>query len=807
MGSLNLLQPLPNHSDYTCIPRPEFADTVSCNPNRKAATRTSNISGLLVDALSSSILYAYEKSSRTDTLDGVVKRIQPEISGSLGGSTAKRFSIDNAVALIWGDVKLEVVSPAVIEYHQYDPTDGAIDRQFGLLVNAIGDFKAAKDASRPLYRILGGDGLVVIVCEPTPRRVVVQRLIVAAGILSEKKFKSQAADFLARDQNAPATDDSQWPEMAFAVRRLALDTTEKNATKIVDEFFASSQSQKYRSRVWAYLPTSVIKHLRDGTYMAMDVFGDNTEFPHIRDQIVAQLKGHPAEPYSEFLLYTLGRFDEAVQFNQKSPIHTVLMYASAHSKLRQLMATLFRRVATSADPEILSSAIDPRSPLEDLDPEDVQFQSAEMISRYKEAMKQKEAREARRDKMYDKSESERNTELASKDFFYGHAYENIPTLADVYRDNEPSVTHYLNYFNQFPERHNSLPLVEKYPDFTVLTERLLSQLEDVIKDRSSPHLDDAIYFLGWLQYHRGDPLGALDKFEFTIALAPKGDAQSTNDSKASVDYDWPALHQTARILRTLPPEDAINRVKNSKVLSSQPSLWYTALYMLYITHKDQMVMDGARLALREFGVTIEYLPVTTDSNRINDVFTKLNLATKMSFGDDRNLQEIVYLYNASREAQLLKTMLSNVGNQSPQIVASRVKAIVVKYSLTKDSDLQPRSTAKGGRPRHKDLRQGIYLAQQSLDLLPKTPQFAKLREWLYYKRITLLALFDPVKVGAANAEFEAEFPNSALLDDGMAEQVFGEAIIIGDMARATSTVNALLQKFPKGNAVDNATAG
>jgi tetratricopeptide (TPR) repeat protein len=330
---------------------------------------------------------------------------------------------------------------------------------------------------------------------------------------------------------------------------------------------------------------------------------------------------------------------------------------------------------------------------------------------------------------------------------------------------------------------------------------LVLQFEEVIKDRSSPHLDDAAYFSGWLQYHRGNLPEALEKFEFAIARMPKVGAESTADGAGSADYpDYgePAVRQTGRILRTLPPEDALSQVKNSKVLSSQPRLWYIVLDALYIAHKDQMVMDGARLALREFGITIEDLPVTTDPKRIDDAFTKLKLAGE---GD---LQEIVYLYNASREAYLLKTMLSNVDKLSPQLVATNLKAMVIKYSLTKDSDLQAQSTAKGIRPRHKDLRQGIYLAQQSLDLVPKTPVFSKLREWLHYKCITLLAQFDPVKVDAANAEFQKEFPKSALLNDGMAEQVFGEAVIIGDMAKATSTFNDLLQKFPTGNAVDNA---
>jgi tetratricopeptide (TPR) repeat protein len=803
IGPFSLLQPLTNQSraDYTCVPLSEFDNTVSCNPNRKAATVSSSISGILVDTSSSLILYVYEKSSRTDTLVRVEQSVLPEISGSLGSSTARRFSIDNAVALVWGDVKLEAVSPNATEYDQYNPSEGPIDRQLGLLVNVIGDFKAAKDTGRPLYRVIGGDGLIVVLCEPTPRHVVVQRLIVSAGVLSEKKFMSQARDSLARDQNAPASDESKWPEMAFSVRRLALDTTEKNANRVVDEFFSSSPSQKYRSHVWAYLPTSVIKHLRDRTYLAVDIFGEETDFPQIREQIVAQLKGSQAEPYSEFLLYTLGRFDEALQFSKNSPIHTVLEYASAHSKLRQLMATLFRSIATRADPEMLSFAMKPKSFLEDLNPENVQFQSPDLILRYKKAMKEKEENDARELKRNDKSESELNAALANRDFFHDHAYEYIPTDVDIYRDNEFTLSQYLNYFNQFPERYNSRPLVDKYPDFAVLTEQLVLQFDEVLKDQRSPHYDDAAYFSGWLQYHRGNLPEALERFELAIALAPKVGAQSADVGAGSadhIDYDWPAVRQTGRILRTLPPEDALNRVRSSNILSSQPRLWYIALDALYISHNYQMVMDGARLALHEFGVTIEDLPITTDPKRIDDAFTKLKMA------DQGDLKEIVYLYNASREAQLLKSMLSNVDKLSPQLVAITVKTMVIKYALTKDSDLKAQSTAKGIRPRNKDLRQGIYLAQQSLDLVPKTPVFLKLREWLHYKRITLLAQFDPVKVSAANAEFQEEFPKSPVLDDGMAEQIFGEAVIIGDMAKATATFNDLLQKFPTGNAVDNA---
>ena len=803
VGTLGLLQAFPDQSqiNYVCFPRLEFAETNSCTQRKKFSNKIINSDEILIDSSSLSVLYASENYSMPTTLDYAEGNLPREISKSLSGSVAKRFLLDSAVVLIWGDVRLEAVSSATEEYDQYKPGQGAVDRQLGLLVNSIGDFKMAKSSGRPLYRVIGGNGLIVLLSETAPRHVVVQRLIVAAGTLSEKKFKSQAREFLAGDRNAPVTDNSKWPKIAFAVRRLALDTTEADANKIVDEVFVSNSTLKYRSHIWAFLPTSVIKHLRNGTYLSDDIFGERTDFPEIREKIFAQLKENPAEPFSEFLLYTIGIFDEAIQFNKKSPISTILNYASAHSKLRQLMAALFQNVATATDPDMLSNATFFRSYLEDLDPENLQFLSAGQKSRYKEAIKKKDKLLDREAKKYSKSEIEINAELSNRDFFHGHAYETIAITHDNYHDNMPSLSQYISYLNEFPERYDSRPLVEKYTNFITLTDHLLLQFDDVLKDRESPHYDDAAYFSGWLQYHRGNLPGALTRFELAIALTPKVSLQSSDDDAGSsdhTDYGGPAVRQVGRILRTLLPEDALNKVRNNEILSLQPSLWYGVLDALYVSHNDQGVMDGARIALSHFGVTIEDLPVTTDPKRIDNAFTKLKLS------DQGNLKEIVYLYNASRESQQLKVMLLNIGKLSPRLVENTVEAMIIKYALTKDSDLEAQSTAIGIRPRHKDLRQGIYLAQASLDLLPKSPVFGKLRDWLHYKRITLLAQFDPVKVPAANIEFQAEFPTSSRLNDGIAEQVFGEAIIIGDMAKATASFRDLVQKFPEGNAVDNA---
>ena len=767
LGSIRLGKPLENDlgTHYVCNSRAEFSNTVECDLKDVTSTNSSAspVTDTLIKSSDGRVLYAYDKSHKVGSLDKVANNIASEISNALRGMKPRRFSVDGATVAIWGDVNLEEISSGTEEYYELE---GLVEQKYGLLVATTGDLDTTKDNSQPVYRVIGGDGLVVIISQDGPRQVVVQRLIVAAGTLAERNFDSQARQFLERDQASPADDFSNWPEVAFMIRRLALNTTPENANRIVDETFSAAASKKYYSHVWAFLPTSVIKHLKDGTYMAADVFGEKTEFPEIRARIIAQLNAAPAEPFSEFLLYTLGRFSDAVKFNSRSPIHTVLAYASGHSTLRKVMSNVFERIAKPGDRETLS--------------EQIHYYSYRDKS-YKEDPYQEETIE------------EQIIKLANKDFFNDHAYEHIPWSNDDYKDDKPSLTQYLNYFNQFPERYNSSPLVLKIANFASLTDSLLPQFEEVLKDRGSPHFDDALYFLGWLAYHRGNVADALNKFQLAIALIPRDGSYVEQ-----LDYPDLALHHTSRIFRTLSPEDAIKRVQNSEVLSSDSVIWETVLVSLYNSHQYRLVMTGARQALGKFGITIEDLPVTTDPERTTATLTKLKLA------DYASLEEIVYLYHSSREIEQVEELLSDLNKQPASSIETKIKYVIIKYSLTSDSDLEDNPSRRDPKPLHKDLRQSIFVAQRSLDLLPKTAAYSKLRQWLHYKRIRLLAQFDPIKVAAANGEFRDEFPKSALLDDGMAEQIFAEAVTVGDMVKAAATFDSLRQRYPSSNAVDNA---
>ncbi|PHR87063.1 MAG: hypothetical protein COA78_37445 [Blastopirellula sp.] len=749
---------------YDCLDRPELNNVTECILKNITAQNSTHAENLLKSS-NGDILYAYKKTRVFGDLNHIVESVTSDLSREMAGAKPTLHSEHKAVFAIWGNTRIEEISTHTGEYREIA---GLVEQKYGLLTTTTDDFQSAKDNFLPVYRVIGGDGLVAIFSKSNAGQVLVQRFIVAAGTLVEKNFESQARHFLESDQINPADDFSKWPEAAFLIRRLALSTTPDKANVVVDRTFGVAGNRKYYSHIWAFLPTSVINHLSTMAYTAVDVFGKNTEFPEIRAQMIRQLEALPTEPYSEFLLYTLGQFREAIEFNPRSPIRTVLLYALAHSQLREVMSDVFTKISRHSDRNTLTDRIFDYSFRHDTF-NDVPYKEETIV--------------------------ERNKELSEKDFFNGSSYENIPASQDEYNDEQPTLTQYLNYFNKFPERLNSAPIVHTVGSFARLTDSLLPIFEEVARDRKSPHFDDAGYYLGWLTYHRGDVNKALNRFGEVIALQQSGDLDS---NFVRLDYTSKALVHINRIFRTLSPQDVFDRIQNSNALSPHPIIWRTALTSFYQSHQHQVVMAGARRALRHFGIRIENLPVTTDPRRIWATFSRLELAS------DDELHDIVYLFHSSREIRRMEEKLLEIERHANSEIEDELRELISKYSLTSDSDLKKMYSNRNSKPLHRDIRQSLYLLRISLDLLPKSSALSKFRQWLHYKRIRLLAEFDPIRVAAANVDFQNEFPQSTLLDDGLAEQIFAEAVIIGDMARATETFRIIRQRYPNANALDNA---
>ena len=69
-----------------------------------------------------------------------------------------------------------------------------------------------------------------------------------------------------------------------------------------------------------------------------------TRHPEIRESIQKFLADHPSELFSEFLYYTVGEFDKALQANPSSIIAGVLRYGIGHKMLEVLLRDIAKVV-------------------------------------------------------------------------------------------------------------------------------------------------------------------------------------------------------------------------------------------------------------------------------------------------------------------------------------------------------------------------------------------------------------------------------------------------------------------------------
>ena len=146
--------------------------------------------------------------------------------------------------------------------------------------------------------------------------------------------------------------------------------------------------------------------------------------------------------------------------------------------------------------------------------------------------------------------------------------------------------------------------------------------------------------------------------------------------------------------------------------------------------------------------------------------------------------------------------LKSIGTERPDSLEKRARAIIVKYSMLLDPHGSPPSNLPAA---HKDLRQAVYLIDNTIESTAKKPvQYGGLREWLYYRKARILAVFAPETIPGVIAAMEQEFPDSRLLPNAMAEELYGEGLIMRNLRAAQSTFQKLVDKYPTSNAIDNA---
>jgi tetratricopeptide (TPR) repeat protein len=207
------------------------------------------------------------------------------------------------------------------------------------------------------------------------------------------------------------------------------------------------------------------------------------------------------------------------------------------------------------------------------------------------------------------------------------------------------------------------------------------------------------------------------------------------------------------------------------------------------------------------GINPDTLPATTDPDRIDKALESIDNVpnTRHSYA---NLREIPYILQASRELSEYEKYLNTIGGRQPDDVIKRARTIIVKYSKLLDGDDnegRENKDRKRGLPdfSHKDLRQAMHMIDITL-AMAKSPSYSRLREWLYYRKARIAAVFAPDTMPGIFAAMSAEFPTSKLLDDVLAEELFAEGIVKPNVDAARVTFNKLISTYPTGNAVDNA---
>jgi tetratricopeptide (TPR) repeat protein len=340
------------------------------------------------------------------------------------------------------------------------------------------------------------------------------------------------------------------------------------------------------------------------------------------------------------------------------------------------------------------------------------------------------------------------------------------------------------------------PLSALVPNFAARVAPARVHFEEVLRDSKAPHADDAAFLLGWLTLHEGRP------YEQALPYFSKAMVAGNGDYK-----DPGAIGRVLRILYQLSSRDQFAVVDRDSALNRQPALAYVAARSAYREFNYAATIDAATRYLKGMGLQPDTLPATTDPDRIGKVLE--GVPEELSIGSaGANLPEIPYILQASRELSQYEKYLQGIAGQRPEDVIKRARTTIIKYSKLLDGDdnrSRENMDKKAGLPdfSHKDLRQAIHLIDATL-AATNSPPYVRLREWLYYRKARVAAVFAPDTMPDIFTAMSTEFPASKLLDDVLAEQLFAQGVVKTNLNAARATFNKLVTTYPNGNAVDNA---
>jgi tetratricopeptide (TPR) repeat protein len=342
----------------------------------------------------------------------------------------------------------------------------------------------------------------------------------------------------------------------------------------------------------------------------------------------------------------------------------------------------------------------------------------------------------------------------------------------------------LDYLRANADLYDAKPFGSFVPNFADRAASAKTHFEAVLQHATTHHADDAAYFIAWLALQQNKPAEALPYLSQAVVVG-------------NGDYQIAALRLTLRIVEKRTPSEQFAIVDSDPHFSRQAMLWYAVARAAYREFDFQLTIKIVQRALAVLKIPIDRLPLTTDPNRIEEALKKIN----PSLIEDPNLEELPYLLQAATEFQQYQTFLQSVASVAPDKAYDTARRIIMKYSLLTDPPDQP------GHPpplAHHDLRQALHLIDLTLDAVPSDNQHALLRQWLLYRKVRLMAVYKPEAIQEPIAAMEKEFPGSKLLDDVYAEQLFAQGVTLQNVKDAEATFKLLIQRYPNGNAMDNA---
>jgi hypothetical protein len=249
----------------------------------------------------------------------------------------QKSGLPTSVIAIWGKIELQKLKPDELERVA---TGDTVDR--ALLVDFLGDLARSAKSGLPVYRISGGAGYLYAASFDQGGRGHLHYVTADTSKPAIKTFESELRKIVEQDQSLVHDDYSLWPKIAVVMRNISLQTGPTIANEVLDKVYVNYSSKKLRSRVWSLLPLGSIKRLANHKYWTNDTYGPQTGYPEIRRDILKFLAGNRSEPFIEFLYYTIGDFERAINVNPNSIIGDVIQYASGYKIIESLVASSAR---------------------------------------------------------------------------------------------------------------------------------------------------------------------------------------------------------------------------------------------------------------------------------------------------------------------------------------------------------------------------------------------------------------------------------------------------------------------------------